>query len=397
MEIDVKLRQWANTDRQKEIFDLLVKHGSYGKVAKKLNISRGTVEKTYKRIRNNASNHAYIPEHGCDVPLPDSLYLKKFTFHADGNNNIKNKWISGEPSKEKRMQRVMTALEEFASQYEGYSKASLSKPKGKLNDKLLTTYNIGDAHIGMHSWHEATGADWDLKIAEQVHVEAVRKLVDRSPNSKTAIVAAMGDFFHTDTNQNRTLASGHILDVDTRWEKIIEVGCDTIVACIELALEKHEKVIVVCLKGNHDEHSSFMLAKFLAAWFRKNKRVEVKTPHNFYHYIQHGKCLLGFSHGHTVKPQELPSIMADDMPEAWGQTKWRHWYTGHVHHLNMKGYRGCKVETLEILAPEDYWAHKSGYRSDRRMNCDIWHELGGRIGQFSVGADEILEELNLTL
>lgn len=387
------LRDYATTDRQREIFDCYQKHNSYRKASKELGVVPGTIEQTIKKLKDRARKRGWDPKHDLTKPIPEGFAIKKVTHHYDKEGNVQQHWVSKEPTKEEKFSRLKEAFESFAENYEGFSKASKKfKPNKKLSDKLLTTYNIGDAHIGMQAWHGETGKDYDLKIAKKVHVDAVRKLVSLSPDSRKAIVAAMGDLLHTDNNQNRTMASGHILDVDTRWERIVEAAIETVVACIEIALEKHEIVVVFCVKGNHDEHSSLMLAYVLKAWFKDNSRVEVRIPHNFYGYEKHGKCLLGFTHGHTTKLDNLPTIMAADVPKFWGETEYRHWYTGHVHHQSIKEYKGCTVETLRILAPEDAWAHKSGYRSGRAMHCDVWHSDHGKVQQHIVGVSQIFEE-----
>jgi len=92
-------------------------------------------------------------------------------------------------------------------------------------DELLSIYPMGDPHLGLYTWGEETGEDLDLKIAEDNLCEAVRRLVACSPKSQTCIFLNLGDFFHSDTQDNRTARSGHALDVDTRWSKVL--GVDT--------------------------------------------------------------------------------------------------------------------------------------------------------------------------
>jgi hypothetical protein len=264
------------------------------------------------------------------------------------------------------------------------------KPTPQAHSKeLLTVYPMGDPHLGMYSWAPETGANFDIKIAEHNLCEAMDKLVGLAPPSETALIAELGDFFHSDNASNRTSRSGAALDVDGRWAKILKVGIRAMVRCIDLALAKHKTVRVVCEIGNHDDHTAIMLALALDAYYRDEPRCQVDTSPSPYHWLEFGKCLIGITHGHNTKAQNLPGIMAHDRREAWGRTLHRHFYCGHVHHESLKEYPGCTVETVRTLAAGDAWHHASGYRSGRSAFCDVWHKDRGQILRHTVGIEQV--------
>ena len=62
-----------------------------------------------------------------------------------------------------------------------------------------------------------------------------------------------------------------------------------------------------------------------------------------FQYFTFGKNLIGVTHGDTAKMPDLGSIMATDRPREWGDSIHRYWLTGHVHHDQVKEYRGFKA------------------------------------------------------
>jgi hypothetical protein len=80
----------------------------------------------------------------------------------------------------------------------------------------------------------------------------------------------------------------------------------------------------------------------------------------------------------------LPLIMATDQPEKWGQSEYRYWWTGHVHHDQVKDYEGCRVESFRILAPADAWAANHGYRAASDMKAIILHKDYGEVARHVV-------------
>lgn len=231
----------------------------------------------------------------------------------------------------------------------------------------------------MYAWADEAGDDFDLSAAERLTCAAISRLVDSAPPAETALIVELGDFFHADNSSNQTFSSHHALDVDTRWAKVMQVGLRAMVFCIKRTLEKHKTVIVRIVSGNHDPHSSFALALALDAYFSDNKRVTIDlSPAKFWYY-RFGKVLIGTTHGDTCKPQDLPAVMATDKPEDWGQTKFRYWLHGHIHHEAKKEYPGVIVESFRTLAARDAWHAGMGYRAGRDMRCIVHHAEHGEI------------------
>jgi hypothetical protein len=302
--------------------------------------------------------------------------IDRVSAYLDADKNWQGGWIKTKKDAPDFLASI-EALKETFAEYAGLS--ALPPEPSEVVDSL-TNYVIGDHHLGMYAWKAETGEDYDLQIGENILMDAMTKLVQRSPNSDTAMVISMGDFFHTDSSNNQTSRSHNALDVDTRRAKVFKIGVNLMVKCIELALQKHKKVIVRTLPGNHDAETTPTLAIALWAFFQNNDRVEVDiNPSNFFFY-QFGKTMIAGTHGDQAKLQDMPLIMASRQAKMWGETVFRYAYGGHVHHksrITQKELGGVIAETFQILAPADSWHSNMGYGAGRSMTSITYTREGG--------------------
>jgi hypothetical protein len=254
----------------------------------------------------------------------------------------------------------------------------IPRPRCASSD-LMAVYPVGDHHSALYAWHEETGADYNLKIAERLLVSAAHHLVEQSPPTKRALIVNLGDFLHVDNIRNETARSGNTLDVDTRYAAMIRAAVAMLRAVINSALTKHESVEVINAIGNHDDVGAQWLSLALGCLYERNKRVVIHQKAGKFHYIRHGKCLIGVTHGDTCKLESLPGIMATDKPRDWGETEYRYWLTGHIHQRKTLEFPGCMVESFRTLAARDAWAHAAGYRSGRDMTSLVLHAQHGEV------------------
>ena len=122
------------------------------------------------------------------------------------------------------------------------------------------------------------------------------------------------------------------------------------------------------------------MSYYLAAWFRKSKRITVETSVNPFFYVKYGVNLIGGTHGHEAKPEALPLVMANDCSEDWHGSKNKHFHTGHRHHEVAKEYGGVVVYTHRAPIPTDAYHHASGYRSGQSMLSFAYDFESGRVG-----------------
>lgn len=252
-------------------------------------------------------------------------------------------------------------------------------PQPDADGDLMTLYPFGDWHLGMFAWGRETAANWDLKIAETTIVQAVRDLVSSAPPAAEAVVLGGGDLLHADNADNRTARSGHALDVDGRYPKVVEAAGRIKVAVIDAALSRHRLVRVRILPGNHDEHTAIAITYFLAAWYRNEPRVLVDTSPGLFWWHRFGLNLLGGTHGHTVKIDQMPAIMAHRRAEDWGATKHRFVHGFHLHHHRRIAteLNGVICEVHQTPIPQDAWHFGAGFLSGRSVQCITYHRDKG--------------------
>ena len=382
------LRPYCSPNQLRTL-EALLEHGSYREAAVALGVAQATARQCIKLLQRKAARQGFDPAHDLTHPVPDGFSVNAMTTQYGSDGKITQQWIKAKKEDEDRLRLVLEACEGLAERIGG--KSEYVPPPEPADEDLLSIYPMGDPHIGMYAWaNETADRNFDLDIAERNQLAAVRHLVDLAPPSDTAIMLSLGDFFHADSGSNTT-TKGTAQDVDGRIAKVLRVGLRIMVKSIEAALRKHQYVRVYCLLGNHDDFTSVVLAVALEAFFNNNQRVIVQTDPKQHHFYEFGVNLLGMHHGHATKASALPGVMACDMSEAWGRTKHRHFYCGHVHHDSVKEYPGVIVETFRTLAPKDAWHAGQGWRSGNDMKVDVWHRRWGHINRHTVGIAKILD------
>lgn len=264
--------------------------------------------------------------------------------------------------------------------------SDLLLPPSTSGKGLLTVYPIADLHVGMYSWGEEAGHDYDLSVAKTILELTSQELIGMSPPSNNAVILNLGDFFHADNDEARTRKSAAVLDTDTRYAKVLRTGVDMLLGVIHLALQRHQQVCVVCLPGNHDPYSSTALTVALEAYYHSNPRVVVDTSPSPFFFLKFGKVMLAAHHGDTVRPEKFISVMAAKQAKMWGSTEYRYAYLGHIHGKYKGGgeQQGATWEVFQTLAPKDAWNNSMGFTSGRSMQSITLDEEKGEIVRLTV-------------
>lgn len=311
-------------------------------------------------------------------PDPEPGVVSKVSTFTNSEGRIIGQWKTVKREDQDKFELLQLWAARAAEGFPPLPRVELPPVVDSRKD-LLACYPIGDHHLGMLAWALETGqvdGNYDLKISRERLRDAIELLIDQAPSCDQAIIPFLGDFFHVDGYKNATPTSGHMLDMDVRFPKMMEMGLDLVEGVIAAALQKHQHVHVIFEKGNHDYSLAGAMTLFLRRIFRDNPRVTIDDSPAWWHYYQFGKVLLGTNHGDKVKPQDQLAVMAADMPQAWGETTYRIMFLGHVHHEVRKEYRGGFVEQMPVLPPLDAYAAQGGYRSMSQMHCLIFHRDG---------------------
>lgn len=380
MAADERLRPYAS-DRQWEIYLAVCDSSSKEEAAKKLGINRSNVTRAIAAMMATAAKRGYSPDHDMVQEVPPGFRLKGTSTLYDADGNQKLQWVKSTIDHERQMEIFREAIEAMA---EDIPRQPLVPPPETSADHLLACYPVGDHHFGMLSWGEETGEDYDLSIGARLLTGAMDHLVKAAPSCSRAAIVLLGDFMHYDSFKSVTPTSGHLLDADSRFPKMVRAAIKAVRYMIRAALEHHKEVLVIVEIGNHDPSSSIFLMECLHNVYENEPRVTIDRHPGKFHYFRFGKNLVGVTHGDGVKLDKLPLIMATDRAKDWGETEYRYWWTGHVHHDQVKDFNGCRTESMRILPPADAYAANAGYRSGRDMKAIILHRDYGEVARHIV-------------
>lgn len=369
MDIDPRLYDFAD-DRQRTFLDAMKEHGSALAAARALGVGRDNVGRSYRRLLKRAARQGYAPGHFESGTAPGYL-MGKVTVHRGGDGVIKQTWERQSPDGQLSEGAIRQFIEELAAPIKGL--APLTPPPAITSDKLLSVYPIGDQHHGMYAEAEQTGADYNTDISAALLTTHVDFLCSSAPPSGTAILMDVGDFHHANDSNNETPQSKHAMHITASYGKVMQTGAMMLVNATRRLLEKHAKVIVWIMPGNHNPDAAFATALAISFYFHNEPRVEVDLGNSAFKYMRFGKNLIAAHHGDGPKFSNLPLIMAVDRPEDWAATEYRVFHCGHIHHKTFKEEPGVDIETHRTLAPSNAWDHKKGYRSKREMQRIDYH------------------------
>ena len=259
---------------------------------------------------------------------------------------------------------------------------SMRRPPVKLKKRktadLWQVLVVADPHFGKYAWKETCAHDYDLPIAEAAVKEAGDELIETGDEYAPArrTIAMCGDLFHYDTPAGTT-TGGTPLERDGRLQKMLQVGCDTLLGLIERSAETAPTDVVI-VPGNHDTTLTWAFHRIVQERFRNDGRVTVETGYRPRKYATYGKNLLGFTHGDKAK-KNLPQLMSLEAAAEWSRCPYREWHTGHLHHAAAKSkkfrvedddilatYQGVVVRTAPTVCGNDDWHFENGFTGARR-------------------------------
>lgn len=366
-------------DELQRRYDAYLKHGTYSGAAAELGVSESNVRRAVKVAVSKNMGGDFVGE-----TLPEGYTMGKVT-RLVGPEGIMMEWQHQLPDVEAVQEAIDTLI--AAMQADITPLPSIERTERAMSGDL-TVYPIADVHLGQYSWAKEVGHSYDLDIAKAQYLRSVGRLMSLSPNSEEGLVVLLGDFFHADNNDATTHRSGNHLDVDGRHDKVLHAGTELAIWTIDMALAKHERVTVHVSKGNHDEYAATALG--MALWFRYqgNERVVIdRSPAELW-TKQWGKTMLAFTHGHQIKAEDMPGVMAAYEPEIWGNTEFRYGYSGHFHR-SKKGplsdeKHGATWEIVPAFTEKDAWNKAMGHASQRGLLSKTFNRNEGLTSTINV-------------
>jgi hypothetical protein len=367
------------TPRQQEAIEAYKRLGNVTAAAKEIGINRRDLQRMLDRAGHDAETRK---QYTVDPAIADSMA-------AVGTNLTPSlAWVKvpakdDEPGYSVMLRPEGEAPEAVADRIRGALEgmvpaAPVVAPETVMAD-LCAVYPLMDAHVGMLAWGRETGAqDYDLGHAAKDMRHAFAKVLALTPAAEQAVLLIGGDYFHSDDTRAETPANRHRLDVDGRFWKVLDVGIGIIAETVHQLLQKHSRVLVRVLRGNHDVHSSMTLNFALAERYRNEPRIMVeKEPRDLF-MMQWGKCAIFAHHGDKGKPQQM-ALYLSDVCTFWSQTRHRHYLTGHVHHDQAKDLGPLRFESLRAFCPPDAYAAGMGYGARRALQSITFHKQDGLV------------------
>lgn len=381
--IDESLKEWA-TPRQLEFIDAVNSCGGFRKAARSLGITHATIQESIKRLEKVAASRGFSPRHDMTKAVPDGYVVKGVSTYYGEDGKPKGQWVKSSLDQAKAKEFLDSAALAITEDISRVQPAQFTR---HANENLLNCYIITDYHMGMLSWHEETGADWDLRIAEEMLVKWFQQAIAQSPDAKHAVFAQLSDFLHSDGIYALTPESKHVLDVDTRFAKMVRSVIRVLRQVITMLLEKHETLHIIMADANHDPVSQIWLREWFSVMYENEPRVTVDKSPSPYNAYEFGNTALFFHHGHKRTVTNVSEVFVAQFREIFGRTKYAYAHTGHLHHTHVKENPMMIVEQHRTLAAPDAYAARGGWLSGRDAKVITYDKRYGEVSRVIVNSD----------
>lgn len=384
---------------------LYVEHSSIRAVAKAMGVAYGTAHKYIHRAaeqgklgtepvlpgfrisqttavyRDGALRAEFVqqkPEKGEPFGLPAGQAIKGVSALVDADGREIIKWIKTAADPGQQAEAFAAVIEALK---EDLPRVAPIAPPASVNGDLLNQFTVTDSHFGMLAHREETGADYDLKLAEQLLLDWFSAAIAGAPDAHTAVLAQLGDLMHHDALESVTPAHKHVLDADSRLHKVVRVVIRTLRRVIDMLLEKHQNVHVVMASGNHDPASSVWIRELLATIYEDEPRITVDTSPKLYYAYAWGSTALFYHHGHKRNVGNVDATLAGMFREQFGLSQYAYAHIGHLHSDEGRKSALMYVERHETLAAPDAYAAGGGWLSGRSAKVITYSRRYGEVAR----------------
>lgn len=350
-------------------------------IAKKYGMTPGSINRRIKRLGARGLGH------GGNVSrfVPDGYKVKGTSSLVKEDGTVALQWVKTDVDAERQLKMMQEAIAALTADIKPVELPGFTRHPTAEN--LCNLYTVSDFHLGMLACLEESGEDWDIKIAEDMFVNWFSAAVEISPWSHTAVVSLLGDLMHSDSLAPVTPASGHVLDADSRYFKMIQVTMRMVRRAIEIVALKHPQVRIIVSQGNHDETGMLWLTSALEMMYGHHDRVTVDISPDVFKMFRHGDTVLFFHHGHKVRFDSIESVMISRFRRDYGETSYAYAHVGHLHHQKIVESNCMVVEQHRTMAAKDAYAARGGWFSGRSANVITYHKQYGEVSRQSISPE----------
>lgn len=322
----------------------------------------------------------YSPDHDMTHHCPDGYTVKGVSTYYNKDGKPTGQWVKTNADHERFLEIQKEAFTALCEELKPVK--PIKGPKRTASD-LLNLHVLTDYHMGMLSWDEETGGNWDLQIAEALLINWFTYAIHHAPDAEVGVLAQMGDFLHFDSLEAVTPASKHILDADSRYQKVVRSAIRCLRHIVDLMLAKYGKVHVIVSDANHDPIGGVWLREMLSALYERNRRITIDVSPATFNVYEHGLTSLFFHHGHKKKPENIHDVFASMFRDVFGRTKFSYAHMGHQHHKLAKETNLMIIEQHRTMAEKDAYAARGGWLAGRSADVITYSKIHGEVGRLT--------------
>lgn len=393
--VDPALKQWASS-RQSEYIDLINEMGGVRAVARFLGINSSAISRGIQSVKVKAAAHGYSPAHGLNSPIPEPFIAKGHSTleridRVTGERQQVLQWTKTRVDDQLWAESIKEGIAAFIE-----DTPKLDAPAAPLDydSDIIPWIQIGDAHLGLLCHAAEVNENFDLKIAERELLTAIGMLIEGLPACERLVINDLGDFTHYENFSGTTEASGHALDYDTRFPKMVKVYSRVMRAIVDMALAKARHVDVIVNQGNHSRTNDIWMAELLEVAYGHTGRVHVLNNGNVFIGYRMGNTLVMTHHSDKCRPKDLLGVLITDFRRDFGETEFHYIDIGHIHHgMAFKEHPSVQLESWNHLAATDKWAHDAGYRARKSISMVLRSRKYGEVGRRMLPIQEIRDRL----
>jgi hypothetical protein len=338
-----------------------------------------TSDKLLKMSEEDCKDTNYLLKaHGYDIKSWELVSARNNIWNAyskqDGVMTLYSSKISVKPRvNDISIEEIKEWFNDFDRNFKTVKKANYEHKDGDL----LFEFPLVDLHFGKRGYLFEVGQDSDSKTTENNFFKVIGDYKSRLKDKPISrIVFPIGnDFFNSDLTDNST-TRGTRQDNDMRWKEMFRKGLEMIIQGIDM-LSEIAPVDLIYVEGNHDTMTTYHLFVALQAYYRNDDTVNIIDNAMSRQYYRWGNCLIGYAHGDT-EGKRIFGLMQKEQPKLWGETIYREWHLGHLHHEIAKEENGVVIRHLPTITGTDAWHYNSGYVGAlQRCQAFIWDKEKG--------------------
>lgn len=338
-------------------------------------------------LLENKNTDTLLKSHGFNPLEYELVSAKNSKWQQNSKTGLKNLYSSRITVKPRKIILDPKWYEEILNNIEINHKKEnpIYNSYSRTGEMLVVAFD--DLHWGRFSWEAETAVDYNLEIARKRILNNASKIINKFKNRKfEKIILKLGSDFLNSNSNGVTTAHKNPQDNDGTYKKIFSNGIEILISLIDM-FSKVSPIKVIWINGNHGEMEDFFMSKCLECYYSNDKSVTIDARPIPRKYLEFGTNLIGFMHGDKEKKENIPNIMACEVPELWAKTSEHVFITGHLHNCREKTFEenGVTVFTVPTIVADDVFTINKGYKAKKRTMCFVFDRKEGLVETHYIG------------